>query len=312
MSKMSSDPETVNLMRSRDRDATALVAFARRPLVFGSFLGLWGFTFLIWTLAYRLGSWGEALTLELIGEDVVLRAIGCLAGTAVGWWVAGRVNPSWWSYGAGAASLVALAWGYPVLANYAFGGMRTPYEVFTSFPNQFSTYAIFAVLGREARRLLRRERERVDLTRLAARLAQTRTQSYQARLQPEFILQCLDAITARIHTDPADADRLLLDLSDLLRLTIQRLRDEWVTLRSECEFITVYFALARDVHVCGGTLTVHVPSAHENVMVPAASLSALFNSLQAARLDSLLDADVLLSTDPRGDRLKVELAWAPP
>lgn len=304
MSSHASAPQSVP---AAARGAVSLRTFARRPAVFGSFLLVWALTLATWFVAAHLFGNDSVRSLWVV-FDLFLATLGFMAAAFVGWRLAGRGRPSFFRVAAAATALTALAWNRWLLELALAPTQRPLLEYLRLFPMEFAMHAVFAAVGNRGRWLLNRQQERVELTRLAALVAQTRARSYQSRLQPEFVLQCLDAISRRAPVDPADAERLLLDTADLLRLTVNRLRDDWVPLSSECEFIEIYFALCRDVHGDGSTLRTDLSPEHERTPVPSGSLSALFNHLQAAQPDSLLDTDVSISAQPVGEHLRIEMS----
>ena len=72
-----------------------------------------------------------------------------------------------------------------------------------------------------------RQREReLGAAQLEAELNRARLERLEAQLQPHFLFNTLNAISSLMYHDPARADIMLGRLSDLLRLTFDRLRPE--------------------------------------------------------------------------------------
>jgi two-component system, LytTR family, sensor kinase len=82
-----------------------------------------------------------------------------------------------------------------------------------------------------------RERE-LEATRLAL-------ENLRAQLQPHFLFNTLQSISTLIHRDPAAADRMLTDLSDLLRLSLRSTASQEVPLREELAFLDRYLDIMR-------------------------------------------------------------------
>jgi LytS/YehU family sensor histidine kinase len=61
-----------------------------------------------------------------------------------------------------------------------------------------------------------------------------------AQLQPHFFFNTLHAISALMHRDVNAADRMLMRLSDLLRLSLERIGVAEVPLKDEVEFVQKY------------------------------------------------------------------------
>ena len=62
--------------------------------------------------------------------------------------------------------------------------------------------------------------EKLKEAQLETRLMEARLKTLQAELHPHFLFNTLHAISALIHRDPEDADRMISRLSDLLRITL--------------------------------------------------------------------------------------------
>jgi signal transduction histidine kinase len=80
---------------------------------------------------------------------------------------------------------------------------------------------------------------------LETRLAEAQLQALQRQLHPHFLFNTLHAISALMHRDTEAADAMLARLSDLLRLTLDRIGVQEVPLRDELEFIDKYLEIER-------------------------------------------------------------------
>jgi LytS/YehU family sensor histidine kinase len=78
---------------------------------------------------------------------------------------------------------------------------------------------------------------------LETRLAEAQLQALQRQLHPHFLFNTLNAISALMHRDTEAADAMLERLSDLLRLTLDRIAVQVVSLREELEFIDKYLEI---------------------------------------------------------------------
>ena len=80
---------------------------------------------------------------------------------------------------------------------------------------------------------------------LETRLAEAQLQALQRQLHPHFLFNTLHTISALMHRDTEAADAMLARLSDLLRLTLDRIAVQEVSLREELEFIDKYLEIER-------------------------------------------------------------------
>lgn len=108
-----------------------------------------------------------------------------------------------------------------------------------------NTFFIAVIFGLTNAWLAYREaaaRERRELE-LEAQLAREQVQQLRTRLQPQFLFAMLRSIAERVRTDPAEADRMLVGLSALLRASLDRRERPTVTLAEELEFVDRYLGL---------------------------------------------------------------------
>jgi signal transduction histidine kinase len=89
------------------------------------------------------------------------------------------------------------------------------------------------------------ERER-RAAQLESKLAAAQLQLLQLQLNPHFLLNTLNAISALIYQDVEVADRMVAQLGDLLRLLLDRFGTQEVTLEEELEFIGKYLEIEQE------------------------------------------------------------------
>lgn len=104
-------------------------------------------------------------------------------------------------------------------------------------------YAIIValVVGAQAYRALR-DRE-VAGARMEARLAEAESAALRAQLQPHFLFNTLNAISALVEDEPRRARRLIAKLGDLLRLSIEEHRAPESPFGDELDFTEAYLAI---------------------------------------------------------------------
>jgi signal transduction histidine kinase len=122
-------------------------------------------------------------------------------------------------------------------------GVRERY--FLYFDWEMMTYwAIIAVS--HAFEYYRESQERALTTaQLQTHLAEARLQALQRQLHPHFLFNTLHTISALMHRDIDAADTMLARLSDLLRLTLERVGSQLVPLKDELDFINKYLDIER-------------------------------------------------------------------
>ena len=87
-----------------------------------------------------------------------------------------------------------------------------------------------------------REQELRSAT-LATELAQAQLRALKMQLQPHFLFNTLHSISTLVHTNATGADRMIAQLSDLLRAALNAGAVEFVPLRQELDFAEKYLAI---------------------------------------------------------------------
>jgi two-component system LytT family sensor kinase len=113
----------------------------------------------------------------------------------------------------------------------------------TTFLLNLPVYGLIVAAAHGAR-LVRtaREKDRRRL-RLEAQLADARLQALRSQLQPHFMFNALNTISVLMHEDVEQADRILLQLSALLRRSLDGSGAHEVTLGEEIGFLENYLAI---------------------------------------------------------------------
>ena len=103
----------------------------------------------------------------------------------------------------------------------------------------------FAVFGAGVARdyFLRYRARVVETSRLQAQLAQARLDVLRTQLNPHFLFNTLNAISALAERDPRGVRRMIARLSDLLRYTLEESTEREVTLTRELDLLGEYIEL---------------------------------------------------------------------
>ncbi len=138
----------------------------------------------------------------------------------------------------------------------------------------------------------------VEGARLSARIAGSRFQALRVQLRPQFLLSTLDLLAELVHRDVPRAERLIIRLADMLRLTLESGREATTTLKEELDLL----------HACVETHRLGIrPDVRLHVAVSPELLgSAIPSRLLCSMVDDLLGADPLNPGEPLTVRLEVE------
>jgi len=119
-----------------------------------------------------------------------------------------------------------------------------------------------------------RERER-QAAALATELVQARLQALRMQINPHFLFNTLNTISALVHENPDAADRMIVCLSDLLRRTLDRGDVPEVPLSEELAFLRKYLEIERMRFADRLTVTYDIEPRANELLVPHLILQPL-------------------------------------
>lgn len=146
---------------------------------------------------------------------VVCFSFGHIAAmAAVRWWLAVSHGGtySWWTH-VQRATLETVDW--EMMTYWAIAGL---------------SHAVLYYRESRAREL--------RASQLETRLVAARMAALRQQLQPHFLFNTLHAVSSLMHRDVEAADRMLMRLSDLLRMTLDHVGQPNVTLQTELDFVS--------------------------------------------------------------------------
>jgi len=152
----------------------------------------------------------------------------------------------------------------------------------------------------------RRERESAELAvraaRLEAGLAEARLSVLGSQLNPHFLFNALNAVSAFTERDPATARHLMAQLGGLLRASLDHAARPEVTLREELAFLDAYLDIERARFEDRLTVTVAIDEGAAEARVPAFLLqplveNAIKHGITQRATSGSVDVDVRVATD---------------
>lgn len=142
------------------------------------------------------------------------------------------------------------------------------HTLFTRFHPNLLTY--WAVVGFvEAARHFRAVQQRDQ------QLAQLQLELMRAQLQPHFLFNTLNTISAMMHVDVRAADQMVNRLSELLRMTLEAIGRHQVPLRQELDFVRKYMEIEQIRFGPGIQFEIDVQESVLDALVPSMVLQPL-------------------------------------
>jgi signal transduction histidine kinase len=145
--------------------------------------------------------------------------------------------------------IIEQEWFRRTMAGYAGRTIDVPFwtgvqrAMIQYFDWEMMTY--WAIVGLTLATIYYREAQERALAaaRLETKLVESQLQTLQSQLHPHFLFNTLHAISTLMHRDVEAADRMLSRLGELLRMTLDNVGHQEVTLKEELDFLEKYLQI---------------------------------------------------------------------
>jgi signal transduction histidine kinase len=168
----------------------------------------------------------------------------------------------------------------------------------------------FAVLGAGVARdyFLRYQSRLEETVRLQALLAQARLDVLRTQLNPHFLFNTLNAVSALVERDPPGVRRMIARLSDLLRYTLMESTEQEVPLHRELDVLGEYIELMQIRFQGKLNVDMHVDEAAKDALVPNLILQPIVENAMKHGVSQLTGAgQITLRASRSGDSLVVSV-----
>ena len=215
---------------------------------------------------------------------VVFAFLHTAAMEAVHWWLAyseGRVY-AWWSQ-VQRSGLLYLDW--EMMTYWAMVGL---------------SHALTYYRESRARSL--------RAVQLETKLVEAQLKTLQQQLHPHFLFNTLHAISSLMHKDVGAADRVLVQLSDLLRITLEHMGQQEVALEAELSALSKYLEIERTRFADRLIVRFDIQPETLDTRVPSLLLQPLVeNSIKYGVARRTGPGHIDISARREGDKLRLEV-----
>jgi signal transduction histidine kinase len=193
------------------------------------------------------------------------------------------------------------------MGSYDYGNMLYRYPMELS--NDVTSYAIVAGFVYFIERIrLAREGE-LRAAHLQMQLAEAKLENLQLHLQPHFLFNTLNTISAVMYEDVRVADRMIGRLSELLRATLYASDRPEATLADELHVAELYLDIMRARLENHLDVQVRVEAALREALVPTMILQPLLeNAIKHGLSPDNVDLQIDVEAERSGDVLTVRVA----
>ena len=190
---------------------------------------------------------------------------------------------------------------------YDYGYLPARYVM--EFGNDAISYVYFLTLITVYRYYKTTRQRELRTAQLERGLAQAELRNLRLQLQPHFLFNALNTISSTMYEDPRSADRMVGQLSQLLRLSLRTSQEQEVPLRDELEVLECYLGLMRARF--GKRLTTKVVTDQESLdaRVPSLLLQPLVeNAIRHGNASQASGGAIEVNVKRVGSMLGIDIA----
>ncbi|MEW6989996.1 sensor histidine kinase [Colwelliaceae bacterium 6441] len=148
-------------------------------------------------------------------------------------------------------------------------------------------------------------RKKVSVEKHSRKQAQLETLRYQ--LNPHFMFNSLNTISAYIHTQPDLADEVLHELADILRYSLDTADQQRVPLNQELTIIEKYLSIEKARFGDKLTVSYHIPDELKNISLPPLLLQPIIeNAIKHNSKQEKLSISISIRTTQKGIKITIK------
>ena len=152
-----------------------------------------------------------------------------------------------------------------------------------------------------------REKE-LRASQLETQMVEIQLQSLKTQLQPHFLFNALNTISAYVRKNPDIAIKMTARLSDLLRLTLETKTQMEIPLREELKIVSNYLEIERLRFADRMEVKLDIAPDTEDALVPALLLQPLAeNAVRHGISRKIVKGTILISTRYRDGKLELRV-----
>ena len=150
-----------------------------------------------------------------------------------------------------------------------------------------------------------RERDRT-VTALERQLGRTQLEALRMQLNPHFLFNALNSVAELMEDDVKEAQRMLIRVSDLLRLSLRSAMQSLLPLWQEIELVELYLRIARVRYGAGLEVDINVDPSTVDLPIPSFLLQPLVeNALKHGLAPGRPDQRLTVSVARQGGMLEI-------
>ena len=152
------------------------------------------------------------------------------------------------------------------------------------------------------------QRQKLKSAELAEQLTKARLQTLQMQLNPHFLFNTLNMISSKLYENVKAADKMIANLSDLLRITLNSANKEEHPLEKEVEIAELYLAIMRARFEDRLSVTWKIEETTLEALVPGFIFQPLLENSIRYSMETLETVALEISAQRQGETLILKVA----
>lgn len=187
------------------------------------------------------------------------------------------------------------------LGNYDYGYI--PYRVIMEYFKQIISFSAVLVVFTFYKINKEKEAEKIRLIQLEEQLSKTKLRALRSQLNPHFLFNTLNMISSVMYENPKSADKMISNLSELLRATLSSATIEFHSLKDEIETLNLYFEIMKARFSGKLSIVVNINTTELNAKVPWFILQPLVENSIKYCMNELKPAEIVISSSRINEKL---------
>ena len=188
---------------------------------------------------------------------------------------------------------------------YDYG--RMDYRLLMEYHHQIITFWVVFGIVSLIRYVQRNQEEKLRLVRLEEALTKARLQALQMQLHPHFLFNTLNMISSTMYENVKAADKMIANLSDLLRLTLNSKGAEEYTLEKELEVLDLYIEIMKARFGDKLVISMEIDKETRSAKVPGFILQPLVENSIKYGMESLKEVEIRIVSRKEDGRLVLKV-----
>lgn len=192
------------------------------------------------------------------------------------------------------------------LGAYDYGKLiyRFPMEYTNQFFTFWTVYAVFFIITS----IRERQQQKIKTAELEEKLTKARLQALQMQLNPHFLFNTLNMISSTMYENVKAADKMIANLSDLLRLTLSSSGEGEHSIEKELELTDLYIEIMKARFSDKLQIKKEIESETQQALIPGFILQPILENSIKYGIENLDSAEIHIITKKKNTKLSIQIS----